>query len=159
MNIKIGLAVVALAIGGTAEAVEVIFAGDSTMAPMRYVYSSEASTRGSWVDETDDYFPNWKNHILNYAADGQTMASFVASGNYEMMLREVKKGDFAFLAFADVTEKQMENFVAAVRERKGVPMLGTTAMPEEGARVKGERVSDTVEGAALLDRLLAYLRQ
>ena len=144
MNIRTVLAIVALAIGGAAEAVEVIFAGDSTMAPMRYVYSSEASTRGSWVDETDDYFPNWKNHILNYAADGQTMASFVASGNYEMMLREVKKGDFAFLAFADVTEKQMEDFVAAVRERKGVPMLGTTAMPEEGERVKGERVKGEV---------------
>ena len=112
------------------QAAEVIFAGDSTMTPMRYSYGSDAKTRGSWPDETDDYFPNWNDNVLNYAADGQTMASFKSSGQYELMLREVKPGDFAYLAFGDADEKQLEDFVLAVRERKGVPILGTSVHPE-----------------------------
>ena len=119
-----------MAVAGSAQAAEVIFAGDSTMTPMRYSYGSDAKNRGSWPDETDDYFPDWRNNILNYAADGQTMASFVASGQYELMLREVKRGDYAYLAFADADEGQLEDFVRAVRELKGVPMLGTSVHPD-----------------------------
>lgn len=119
-----------MAFAGLAQAVEVIFAGDSTMTPMRYSYGSDAKTRGSWPDETDDYFPNWNDNVLNYAADGQTMASFKSSGQYELMLREVKPGDYAYLAFADANEKQLEDFVLAVRERKGVPILGTSVHPD-----------------------------
>jgi len=130
--------------GLAADAAEVIFAGDSTMTPQRYSYGSDAKKRGSWPDETDDYFPSWADNVLNYAADGQTMASFVASGNYELMLREVKPGDFAYLAFADASESQLEDFVRAVREQKGVPMLGTSLNPE---------AKDTGAAAAVAARL------
>ena len=114
MNIRTGLAVVALTIGGTAEAVEVIFAGDSTMAPMRYVYSSEASTRGSWVDETDDYFPNWKNHILNYAEEGTLV---VLSARHDNAADRRSRGGAGDGAHHGLGERRTEEGVAsAVQE-------------------------------------------
>lgn len=138
----------ALAAGTSAayadDPVTLFFAGDSTLHSR--VYSDWQSTNvevrclGSWCDELANYVKSGVQ-IRNYALSGLSTRSYLEDGHWELLVMQVKPGDFVYLQFGHNDQKEgtrhyaaadgayrknLIRFAAEVRARGGCPVFGTS---------------------------------
>lgn len=125
---------VALEIVPNTDAVTVFLAGNST------VVDQAEEPYAAWGQLFPVFFQAGKAAIANYAESGETLRTFRGARRLEKILSLMKTGDYLFIEFAHNDQKPGGNFldpfttyketlaeyVAAVREKGGFPVLVTS---------------------------------
>lgn len=158
---------------GAAEPVQVLLAGDSTMAPKLAGKRPETG----WGEVLPGWFDSETVVVKNHARNGRSTRTFIEQGRWQTLLDAVRPGDYVLIQFGhndqskrkvdrytppDQYRANLERFVTEVRERRATPVLMTPVVrrrfDESGAFYDShgeypEYVRQVVEstGAILLD--------
>jgi len=121
------------------EPVTVYLAGDSTMAQKL----PDKRPETGWGEALQKFFATDKVRIENLAQNGRSTKSFIAEGRWQVIVDQLKKGDYVFIQFAHNDEskdkgdrytppadfrRNLIKFVSEVREKKAIPVLLTPVM-------------------------------
>jgi len=118
--------------------VTVFLAGDSTMAEKLPNKRPETG----WGEQLEGFFDETKVKVENHAQNGRSTRSFIAEKRWQAIVDKVKEGDYVFIQFGHNDEKvgtdryaspedyrkNLERFIADVRQKKGIPVLLTPVM-------------------------------
>lgn len=133
------LALLALLIIGAADAAEplqVLLAGDSTMAPKLVKKRPETG----WGEMLPGWFDAESVVVRNHARNGRSTRTFIEEGRWQTLLDATRPGDYVFIQFGhndqskskverytpqDQYRVNLERFVTEVRERGAIPVLMT----------------------------------
>jgi lysophospholipase L1-like esterase len=137
--VKRALALVVLMAAGAvsaAEPLQVLLAGDSTMAPKL----AEKRPETGWGEMLSGWFDSETVVVKNHARNGRSTRTFIEQGRWQTLLDATRPGDYVFIQFGhndqskrkvdrytppDRYRANLERFVAEVRERQAIPVLMT----------------------------------
>lgn len=124
------------ALNDAAGPVQILMAGDSTMAEKRANRRPETG----WGEMLQAWFDEKDVLIRNHAKNGRSTRSFIEQGRWQTLLSQVRPGDYVFIQFGhnDQSVKKVERytppdqyqdnltrFIADVRARDANPVLFT----------------------------------
>ena len=136
------------ALYGQEAALQILLAGDSTMA------EKEADKRPEtgWGEMLQPWFDKKTVIVRNHAKNGRSTKTFIEEGRWDALLEQARPGDYVFIQFGhndqsvkkvgryttpDQFRANLVRFVSDVRSRDGKPMLFTPVVrrrfDEQGA--------------------------
>lgn len=119
-----------------AEPIQVLLAGDSTMAPKLAKKRPETG----WGEMLPGWFDSETVVVKNHARNGRSTRSFIEQGRWQTLLEATRPGDYVFIQFGHNDQAKskverytpqeqyranLERFVAEVRARQAIPVLMT----------------------------------
>ncbi len=123
-------------IASGSEPLQVLLAGDSTMAPKLAAKRPETG----WGEMLSGWFDGETVVVKNHARNGRSTRTFIEQGRWQALLEATRPGDYVFIQFGhndqskrkvdrytppDQYRANLERFVAEVRERRAIPILLT----------------------------------
>ena len=114
-------------------------AGDSTMADKL----TEKRPETGWGERLQQFFPEGRVRVANYAQNGRSTKTFISEGRWEALLAEVSPGDYVLIEFGHNDEskekgerytppedyrRNLTRFVTDVKARSATPVLMTPLM-------------------------------
>ena len=130
------LATLSMDVCGADPAIQVLLAGDSTMAAKQ----ADKRPETGWGEMLQPWFEEGDVRVVNHAMNGRSTRTFISEGRWQALLEQLRPGDYVFIQFGhndqsvhkverytppDQYRANLERFVADVRVLQGQPVLFT----------------------------------
>jgi lysophospholipase L1-like esterase len=136
LTILVLLAAIPAALCDSGAALQILLAGDSTMAPKE----ADKRPETGWGEMLQPWFNERDVRVVNHAKNGRSTRTFISEGRWQALLEQIRPGDFVFIQFGHNDQSvhkverytppgqyraNLERFVGDVRARQGKPVLFT----------------------------------
>lgn len=117
---------------------KILLAGDSTVATQPDIEPYDPVKCHCGWGQMLNLFVEDKTQVLNFAANGLTVETFIEKGNYKRLLDNFEKGDYVFFQFGHNDQKrpnlranggyreQIIKYIDEIRQKGGIPILVTS---------------------------------